>query len=103
MGLRGQILGLKGQISDLRGQILGLLGQVSGLRGLKGLGWGTNEQANEHTNQWMNKRSNKCPPVIYRTLSPSEPLPKKTISGLTQMNWDESHPLGSNPSRQALI
>ena len=103
MGLRGQILGLKGQISDLRGQILGLLGQVSGLRGLKGLGWGTNEQANEHTNQWMNKRSNKCPPVIYRTLSPSDPMPKKTISGLTQMNWDESHPLGSNPSREALI
>ena len=57
-GLRGEIQGLRGQISGLRGQILGLGGQISGLRGPGG-DKRTNKQTSKWTNEWTNKRTDK--------------------------------------------
>ena len=37
--------------------------------------WGTYER--KIMNKQMNKWTNKCPPVFYKTLSPLWPLPKK--------------------------
>ena len=35
------------------------------------------EQMNGQMDDWTNRMTNKSPPVFYRTLSPSGPLPKK--------------------------
>ena len=88
-GLRGEIQGLRGQISGLRGQILGLGGQISGLRGPGG---------DARTNKWTDGRMNKSPPVFYRTSSPSGPRPKKGKSlffprlSIVKTQWGQMRP-----------
>merc|ERR1711911_250311 len=70
--LRPEICPLRPEISQiqgLKGQISGLRGQISGLREPGG------------TDGRNDGRTNKSPPVFYRTSSPSGPLPKK---------WSES-------------
>ena len=68
-----QDMNMRGQIWYLRGQVSGLRGQISGLWGPGGM--------KEQTNKKKNERTNESPLVFYRTLFPSEPLPKK-IFGL---------------------
>ena len=70
--LRPERPGLRPEKLDLRPERPNLRSQRPDLRP-EGPDGGRNKQINEQTN----KRKNKSPPVFYRTLSPSGPLPKK--------------------------
>ena len=101
-GLEGYISALKGHISSLRGQISGLSGPILSKRAdfrhkranvrppkgdfrsridfrpkrlISGL-WGVIGGTKGRNDGRTDERTNESPPVFYRTLSPSRPLPK---------------------------